>query len=126
MDKSRTRPLHMHDDSCQRRRPKTGVRCARNHGKAVKMYPERSLCERSSGSYLLNTNIKLEQLFSLQHLHNRRVIFYTIFQSKLISGLVDCPDLLVSFQSEIPPYIPFIELWSGKASEAWWQDVWKY
>ncbi|KAG8325379.1 hypothetical protein J6590_069267 [Homalodisca vitripennis] len=52
----------------------------------------------------------------------------------LINGLVDCPDLLVlidlgvprSFQSEIPPYILFIQLWSGKASEARWQDVWKY
>ncbi|KAG8337582.1 hypothetical protein J6590_017674 [Homalodisca vitripennis] len=85
-------------------------------------------------SYLLYTNIKLEELFSLQHLHNRRVIFDIIFQSKLINGLVDCPDLLVlidlgvpkSFQLEIPPYILFIQLWSGKTSEAWWQDIWKY
>ncbi|KAG8325581.1 hypothetical protein J6590_064363 [Homalodisca vitripennis] len=44
IDKSlptQTRPLHMpNDESCQRRGPKTGVRCARNHGKAVKKYPE--------------------------------------------------------------------------------------
>ncbi|KAG8325896.1 hypothetical protein J6590_055795 [Homalodisca vitripennis] len=30
-----------------------------------------------------------------------------------------------SLQSEIPPYILFIQLWSGKASDAWWRDIWE-